>query len=541
MTKFRTFNIVLLVSAFFLLNSCDDDDENTVGSSILDTTTVQGVVSQNGALSSLKAALEMASGDLPETLRGEGPFTLFAPDNAAFESLATNLGFDSATALLDNIDPSSLATILTYHVVAGDNEVDSFTDGQELTTVQGGGLTVVVDGDNVQILDATKQPQTNPASNVTVSNPDPGNGVVHIIDKVLIPQEAIDAFDIDIRPTIADLATSSEDLSVLVSALDKTGLLGTVVALDTANVVAPTNQAFLDLLGALGDDYNSLDDFDNDVEIALLSDILTYHVLPGTFNLMAGTTDTALEDVSIEVTEVNGGFAFDDATTIDANTVTANIEAKNGFVQLIDKVLLPQAALDFLDQLGSEDLATSVVNATELSILEEALIATELVAPFVDDTNESFVQEEDEEDDDFEDRRTPANFTYFKPATVFAPNNAAFEELFALLGDDYTSIASFDTEDELALLAEILTYHVVEASVASTDLASGNITTLAGSDIEVIAVPGSDNFVIGDASNEDNANILTPDITARNGVAHIIDKVLLPQSAIDFVNSLNAE
>ena len=538
-----------MVVLSFVLNSCEDDDASgEISPSRLDDTTVYGVVRQNGSLSNLEAALEVASGDLPETLRGEGPFTLFAPENAAFDNLATRLGFESASELLENIDPATLATILTYHVVSGDNEDDDLTEGTQLTTVQGGQLTitVVVDGDNrtIQILDATDLPETNPVSNVTVSNPDPGNGAVHIIEKVLLPQEIINAFDIDIRPSIVDLATSSDDLSVLVSALGKTNLTGTIVALDTANVLAPTNQAFLDLLeDPLGDDYDSLDDFDNDVEIALLADILRYHVLPGASNLMAGQAETALEGASVEVVADNGGFAFGDATGTNANAAIANIEARNGFVQVIDKVLLPQTALDFLAQLESADLATTVINTDELSILEQALAATELVAPFVDDSNESFVQDADEEDEDFEERRTPENFTYFKPATVFAPSNAAFEELFALLGDDYTGIDSFDTEDELALLTEILTYHVVEGDITSDDLTPGPVTTLAESEIEIVAVLGTGDFVIADASNDNNANfVLTDtDVMARNGVAHVIDKVLLPQSAVDFINSLNEE
>lgn len=541
MTNFKIIRIFSLVFTFIVFSSCDEDDgDRTIGPSLLDSSTIYDVVRNNGSLSSLNAALQTA--DLTATLQGDGPFTLFAPDNAAFENLATNLGFESATDLLAEIDPSALATILTYHVVPGDNSAAALTDGMKLTTVQGGELTVTINGDgNIQLLDATDLPETNPVSNVDpdASNPDPQNGIIHVIDKVLLPQEAIDAFDIDIRPTIADLATSSENLSILVSALGKADLLGTIMDLDSANVLAPTNEAFASLLETLGDDYNSLDDFDNDTEIALLGDILKYHVLPSTGELMEGQIETALEGSTVGVVAESGGYAFGDATATTANTVAADIEAKNGQVQLLDKVLLPQVALDFLAQLNSNDLATTVVDTADLSILEQALIATELVATFADETNESFVQEEDEEDEDFEERRTPENFTYYRPATVFAPTNAAFEELFALLGDDYTSIASFDTEDELSLLTEILTYHVVEGAVTSEDLAPGPVTTLAESDIEIIAVLGTGDFVIRDASGNDNANLLLVDVAARNGVAHVIDKVLLPQSAVDFVNSLN--
>ena len=293
-------------------------------------------------------------------------------------------------------------------------------------------------------------------------------------------------------------ATGTDDLSILASAVEKAGLADAIAGLDTARVLAPNNQAFADLLDALGDDYSSLDDFDNDAEIALLSNILLYHVLPpvdGSIDLTVGPATTLLDDSFVDVTADGTGFAFGDATATTASTLTAGIDAKNGLVDIIDKVLLPQAALDFLALLSSDDLATTVIAAPDLSILEEALIATDLAGAFADVTN---VQDDE-----------ATNYTYFRPATVFAPTDAAFNELFDILGADYTGIASFDTEEELELLTEILLYHV-----------------LAGK------------FVIGDATNDVNANITTPDVLARNGVAHIIDKVLLPKNAIDFINSM---
>lgn len=489
----------------------------------------------------METALKKASGNIPETLKGAGPFTVFAPDNGAFDKLAAETGFEDGADLVAKIDAELLAKILTYHVVAGKSKASDLTEGTKLTTLAGGELTLTVsvndDEKIVQILDARKAPQTKPVINVTEADRNAGNGVVHIVNKILLSQKAIDALSIDTRPTILDYATGSEDLSILVEALSKAGLVETIGELKAANVLAPTNQAFADLLEGFGDDYNSLDDFDNPAEIAVLGNILKYHVLP-TADLMAGATETAFEGNSVEVTAATGGFAFGDATTDDATTVTANIEAKNGFVQIIDKVLLPQSALDFLELLGSIDLATIVTRTPDLSVLEEALIATELVTTFVDATNESFVQGKDEKDEDFEKRRTPANFTYFKPATVFAPTNAAFESLLTELGDDYNSIADFDTEDELALLKEILLYHVVEGKVLSTDLSAGPVTTLAESDIAIINPAGTDTFVIGDADNNVNANIVSVDNLARNGVAHVIDRVLLPESAIAFINSL---
>ncbi|SHK58083.1 Uncaracterized surface protein containing fasciclin (FAS1) repeats [Maribacter aquivivus] len=532
MKTFRILSISLSMLALIGFSSCDDDDidgsDTLIGPGTVDTR-----INTIGSLSNLNAAIDAASGDIATTLNGTGPFTVFAPNDAAFETFATQIGFEAnddesaAAQLLSVADADLLAQILTYHVVADNIEASGFSDGQTLTTVQGGSLSVAV-GEDVFILDASNLPETNPVSKVTQPNFYADNGIVHVIDKVLLPQEAIDALDFDIRPTLLDWVTGTDDLSSLAAAATKAGLVDAIADLETARVLAPNNQAFENLFDALGDDYNDLDDFDNSAEIELLSNILLYHILPsddGSTDLVAGPTMTLLEDSTVEVVDNAGAFEFGDVTATNAAIVTDGIDSKNGVVSIVDKVLLPQAALDFIALLGSDDLATTVVNAPSLSTLEEALIATDLVDVFVDATNM-----EDEE---------ATNFTYSRNATVFAPSNDAFVDLFNTLGPDYTSIASFDTEEELELLTNILLYHVVAGKITSADLAAGSLTTLSEKDLEVISVIGSENFVIGDATNDVNANITTPDVLARNGVAHIVDKVLLPQTAITFIDSLD--
>lgn len=547
MTKFRTLGIYISVLALLTLNSCDKNEEGqTISPSLFGTETVDELIVKNSSLSSLETALGMAAGDLPGTLNGSEVITIFAPNDNAFEALAEQKGFGSTADLLASIGPELLAKILSYHVIAGKSDIASLTDGTTLTAVAGGDLLVTssVDGDNrtVQILDATKLEQTNPVSSITGTVNYASNGVIHIVDKVLLSEEVIEALDIDTRPSILNWATSTAELSTLVKTLEKAGLVDTIKDLDSATVLAPTNEAFTEFLNFLGDDYDSLDDFDNEAEIAFLGDVLKYHVLSSgvsSEDLMAGQVETASEDNSVEIIQVNGGFTIGDATNTNANITTVDLIAKNGFVHVIDKVLLSQTALDFKDLLDSDALATVVGATPQLSVLEEALIATDLVSVFNDNTNESFVKGKDEKDEDFETRRTPSNYTYFKPATVFAPSNAAFTELLGLLGDDFTSIASFDTEEELALLKEILLYHVVPGKITSADLKAGILTTASEGDIEVIQELGTDTIFIGNAKNNVRASIEIPDVAARNGVAHIIDKVLLPGNALIFIKSLS--
>jgi uncharacterized surface protein with fasciclin (FAS1) repeats len=127
-------------------------------------------------LSTLVAAVEKA--DLVETLSGEGPFTVFAPTDEAFNALLAKLDI-TAEELLARED---LASILTYHVVAGKVMAADLSDGQVVKTVQGGELTVSVTDSGVFLTDAK-----GGKSNVTATDVEASNGVVHLIDAVLLP------------------------------------------------------------------------------------------------------------------------------------------------------------------------------------------------------------------------------------------------------------------------------------------------------------------------------------------------------------------
>ena len=146
--------------------------ESMAGSDIVDTAVAAG------DFTTLAAALDAAG--LVETLKGEGPFTVFAPTDAAFAKLPAG----TVETLLK--DPKGdLTQILTYHVVPGKVLAADVVklDGQKVTTVQGGDLTVGVDGDKVSLTDAAGN-----TVNVTATDIEASNGVIHVIDGVLMPQ-----------------------------------------------------------------------------------------------------------------------------------------------------------------------------------------------------------------------------------------------------------------------------------------------------------------------------------------------------------------
>lgn len=132
--------------------------------------TIAELAGENPQLSQLVAAVEAAG--LTDALEQAGPITVFAPNNDAFASLNQS----DLTALL--ADPASLGDILQYHVVEGSYPSSELTDGQTLTTLQGGDLTVSIDGDTVKV---------NNDATVLQADLQAGNGVIHVIDTVLQP------------------------------------------------------------------------------------------------------------------------------------------------------------------------------------------------------------------------------------------------------------------------------------------------------------------------------------------------------------------
>lgn len=141
------------------------------------TSNIVELASGNQDLSTLVAAVKAA--DLVETLSGEGPFTVFAPANSAFSALPEG----TLDSLLLPENKQQLSGILTYHVVPSEVMSSDLRDGQVVKTVQGNDLTVKIMDGKVMIQDAT-----GAMAEVITADVDASNGVVHVINKVLMPQ-----------------------------------------------------------------------------------------------------------------------------------------------------------------------------------------------------------------------------------------------------------------------------------------------------------------------------------------------------------------
>ncbi len=509
---FRIKTLFLLALVSMITISCDNDDDG--GDIVIQQFNIVQTAQNSSALSSLVAALtkadEKAGTDLIGTLSGTGPFTVFAPTNDAFTALLGSLeAYNSLDDFTTDEDKALLASILTYHVVAASALSSDLSDGQNLTTVQGEQLTVGIDGSTVTIKD--KQGMDIAAAVVSTPNIETSNGIVHVIDAVLLPQEVIDAINAASAKSLVEIVVETEALSVLEAVVIKADLVDTLNGDGPFTVFAPTDDAFTALLDALGDDYNSLDDFDTEDEMNLLKDILLYHVIPAKVleaDLSAGEVATALTDNKIEVIASGNTYVIGDASDVDAEITGTDIMASNGVAHTINKVLLPQAAIDFVASLTAKNIVETAQETEDLSLLVDALVQAD--AGLVDVLSGD------------------------GPFTVFAPTNAAFAELLDILGDDYNSLTDFDTEDEKSLLAKVLTYHVVSGVAAlSTDLSDGQmIETVQEESVEINIK--NDMVHIIDATDE-NATVDLPNVETSNGVVHVIDKVLLPQEVLDLI------
>ncbi|HMS49932.1 MAG TPA: fasciclin domain-containing protein [Candidatus Saccharibacteria bacterium] len=169
--------LAVLGGGLFLVNNNKDDSKKDASSSQTETTkqdtmnskNIVEVASGNPDFSTLVAAIKAAG--LVDTLSGSGPFTVFAPTNAAFDKLPAGT--------LDSLlkDPAKLKAILTYHVVSGNVKAADVVKLTKATTVAGQDVAVKVDGSNVMVNDA----------NVTKTDIETSNGTIHVIDTVLLP------------------------------------------------------------------------------------------------------------------------------------------------------------------------------------------------------------------------------------------------------------------------------------------------------------------------------------------------------------------
>ena len=299
------------------------------------------VASGNEDFSILVSALVEA--ELVTALQGDGPFTVFAPTNEAFQALLDQLKI-SAEDLLAH---PQLSEVLLYHVVSGKVLSTDLSDGMMPETLQGETLSVDLSM-GVKINEST----------VTLADLDATNGVIHVIDQVLVPESFVLETEAEL-PSIVDIALGNEDFSMLVSLLQQADLVGVLQGEGPFTVFAPTNAAFEALLDGLGVTPEAL------MAQPDLSKVLLYHVLSGkvmSTDLQDGMTAATVNGEEITV-DLSDGVKINDSVVS-----AADVEASNGVVHVIDSVLVPSNFQ--LQEVGMEE---SLPQTGDFSILPYGL------------------------------------------------------------------------------------------------------------------------------------------------------------------------
>ena len=266
-------------------------------------------VSTDGEFTVLAAALEKA--DLLDTLGGAGPFTVFAPTDAAFADLLAALDISAAQLLAQ----PQLSEVLLYHVLSGKVMSTDLVDDATPATLNGETVTVDLDG-GVKINDA----------NVSEADIVATNGVIHVIDKVLVPE------GFTLTGSIVDIALGNLDFSTLVAALQAADLVTTLQGAGPFTVFAPTNAAFADLLSALDISPADL------LAQPDLAKVLLYHVISGKVmsdDLVDGAKPATVNGEMVTIDLGDGVYINESEVTMP------DIEATNGVIHVIDKVLVP--------------------------------------------------------------------------------------------------------------------------------------------------------------------------------------------------------
>jgi len=421
----------------------------------------------NGSFTTLVAALE-ATG-LDATLSDmDSSFTVFAPTDDAFALL----GDETIAALLDDTD--TLTDILTYHVIGA--EIDSSaaisSAGSTVEMVNGDSTGLSLDGDNLLVNTVT----------VTTVDVEADNGVIHVIDAVLIPP--VDKG----TPTmnIVDTAVSAGDFGTLVTALQAAGLDATLAdETQSFTVFAPTDAAFAMI------DPDTLDLLLADTDA--LSDVLLQHVVSGEVSSVTAYTLNGLSATTASGAEIPVAInsELDTLTFGGATVTTTDIYTTNGVIHVIDMVVvadveLPSPPSSIVDVAVANGSFTTLVAALQATGLDTVL----------DDPEATF--------------------------TVFAPTDAAF----GLLGQGAVS-ALLDDPDTLK---NILLYHVIQGSEVLQDGA----LTVAQSDANKVEMANGAETALSLANNTlfvNKSAVSLADVMADNGVIHVVDQVITVPAA----------
>jgi uncharacterized surface protein with fasciclin (FAS1) repeats len=299
--------------------------EESAEEEAMEQKSIVDIAVEDGRFTTLVAAVEAAG--LAETLSGESEFTVFAPTDDAFAALPEG----TVESLLE--DPEgALKDILLYHVAEGAVPAETVVTLESATTIQGEPVAITVADGNVML---------NDSANVIITDIAASNGIIHVIDAVILPPSMTEAAAEEAEmaeeemmdaKSIAEIATEDGRFMTLVAAVEAAGLAETLSGEGEFTVFAPTDDAF----AALPE--GTVESLLEDPEGAL-KDILLYHVVgsvvPAETVVTLDSADT-IQGEPVAIAVVDGEVVLNDS----AKVIITDIEASNGIIHVIDAVIL---------------------------------------------------------------------------------------------------------------------------------------------------------------------------------------------------------
>ncbi|MEQ8845652.1 MAG: fasciclin domain-containing protein [Phycisphaerales bacterium] len=269
--------------------------------------TIVDVAASAGQFKTLLAAAKAAG--LADALSSSGPLTVFAPTDEAFAKLGQNTIND----LLKPENRQKLVSILTYHVVSGELPATKVLASNDATTLNGQRIDFSM-RDGKAFVDGAQ---------ILATDIDASNGVIHVIDSVILPE----------GKNLAQIAVGDGRFTILAKAVEAAGLTGALTGDDNLTVFAPTDEAFGKLPAG------TLEELLKPENRETLRAILTYHVVPGRVyarDAVGAQRAETLQGGTVAVDIENGRLTID-----GAGVVNSDIEASNGVIHVIDSVILP--------------------------------------------------------------------------------------------------------------------------------------------------------------------------------------------------------
>lgn len=285
-----------------------DKTAQATPASYVESATILETAKAAGSFTTLEAALTAAG--LTDALAGDGPFTVFAPTDAAFAALPEG----TIASLLAPEAKGMLQNILTYHVVAGNMMAKEVVKSDFLTGLNGQRLNLNMK-DGSAYLAGAKIVSTD----IVCSN-----GIIHVIDAVMLPNTS----------DVIDTAVEAGDFKTLAAALGAANLIEALKGDGPFTVFAPTDAAFAAL------PKGTVENLLKKENRQMLTDILTYHVVPG--RIFAGMAIKSESAASLQGGSLRFRFLEDTFLVNNSRIIKSDLESSNGVIHVIDKVLLPE-------------------------------------------------------------------------------------------------------------------------------------------------------------------------------------------------------